>query len=94
MSNKKFLFTLSITDAISSYFSIGPLIHEPRAVSIGKINQVWKIEMKKGHFALKRASTKRPCEETEKIARYLQQAKLPVVTALKGVRIIFNCLSG
>ncbi|ACJ20026.1 aminoglycoside phosphotransferase family protein [Coxiella burnetii] len=85
MSNEKSLLTPSITDAISSYFSIGPLIHEPRVVSIDKINQVWEIETKKGRFALKRVSTKRLYEETEKIARYFQQAKLPVITALKGI---------
>ena len=77
--------TRTITNAIASYFSIGPLISKPRAVSIHKINQVWQIETKKKRFAVKRVLSRRLYEETGRIAWAFKKAGLPVVTSLKGI---------
>ena len=83
MPNEK--LTRAITNAIASYFSIGPLIGKPKAVSIHKINQVWQIETKKNRFAVKRVLSRPLYEETGKIACAFKKAGLPVVTALKGM---------
>ncbi|WP_423063844.1 phosphotransferase [Candidiatus Paracoxiella cheracis] len=83
-----FELTQPLLDRVCKQFNLGEIITKPIFIPGGKVHQVWKLQTKKGAYALKRlAINTSPSlvalyRETQKIAEIFQKNNIPVVTAL------------